>query len=191
MHSRRSRQSRRGQSAVEFAIVAPIFFFLFYTVFNGGLFLYSRVGAQDATQYGALTVAAMGRDPTADTTAITRMRQGELGTSSLIKVTEIDIYKMIQPTSGVLAEATTGCAGTGAHPCRNSYKLDGTLCTSCTAQYANNSGTVYWAPSTRNVTKGTSDFGEITVYFTYRSTYTVFPNIATSFNVDFRMEPQT
>lgn len=176
---RYSKGGRRGQSAVEFALVAPIFFVLFYTVFNGGLFLYSRVGLQDSAQTGALTVAAKGRAVDADTTAVSRMQQGALGSSSLVTVTEIDIYKMTRAADGTVSEAT-GCNGTGSS-CRNRYTLQGVPIGT----------TNYWLPAQRIVSKGSSDFAGMDVIYVYHSTYSVFPSFSLTFTIDFRLEPQS
>src|ERR1035437_7348560 len=100
------RAHRSGQSAVEFALIAPFLFFLMFTVLNGGIFMFAKNSADNANTIGSLAVAAAGRDVNADTLAVTRMSTNGLGANGFLTVQEIDIYKLNQTASGGLVEAT-------------------------------------------------------------------------------------
>lgn len=68
MGARRDRARRpgeRGTSAVEFAIVAPIFLLLIFTVIEGGLYFQARNTAQSAAREGVsyLRLAGNNSDP--------------------------------------------------------------------------------------------------------------------------------
>src|SRR5438105_14125861 len=59
--ARRRRRSRcAGQNLVEFALLAPLFFFVVFAAVNGGLLLYSKNAVDHAADVGMVTLAAEG-----------------------------------------------------------------------------------------------------------------------------------
>lgn len=63
-HGRWSRQPRRGQALVEFALVLPIFLFLVFAVIDGARLVYTQIqlgqGAREGARVAAVEAAAMG-----------------------------------------------------------------------------------------------------------------------------------
>ncbi len=58
---------------VEFALVAPVFFFTIFAMIDGGFLLFSINAVDQATTVGSNSIAGLGKVSTADTTALQRM----------------------------------------------------------------------------------------------------------------------
>ena len=57
-------QGNRGQAMVEFALVAGLFFFLFFAVFDVGIYAFDRLGANEIAREVARLVAVGSADAT-------------------------------------------------------------------------------------------------------------------------------
>ncbi|MGA2873272.1 MAG: TadE family protein [Isosphaeraceae bacterium] len=178
----------RGQSMVEFAIVAPLFFFIFFSVINGGILLFSRNAIQHATDVGAAEIAAEGDTPAnADQIALSAMSQAGVKNAMLTKVTLVTVTKEDQSTNSngatILTLDTSGCGGL---PCENTYTL---VAGTWTAGLAN------WPPADRSVNQtngvgGKPDFARLQVTYTF-TTIGGFTHFNLTSTVVFRLEPQS
>lgn len=187
---------------VEFALVAPVFFFVIFAMIDGGFLLFSVNAVDQATTVGSNSVAALGKLSTADTTSLQRMAaSSSLGATSLISISEVDIEQLQTNTTGdgfnVHSDGTpmiqTGCTGgptgvDGANECINRYSMTG-FGTSPTIALIGTS-TAPWPPSVRNVYNGQSDFVGLKVTYTYRFFTGISPVATLSTTKTFRLEPQ-
>ena len=158
----------------EFAIVAPILFFLLFGIFEGGLLLFVVGSARFGAGEVARQESESGNAANADQASITVLRKTAIGTTNLAQVTEIDIYRMIEQVNGTLT------VDAGHY---NRYQLDGTPI-----------GAITWAPATRNVVNGQSDFLGVTVQYRYNWKTGIFlapsaVNLTQTFAI--RLEPQS
>src|SRR5579884_2035150 len=83
------RKRRRGQGLVEFALVAPVFFFLIFALVDGGFLLYTVNTVDQTATIGANSIAGQGRVDTADFTALGKMAAAGLTTTALVNVQEV------------------------------------------------------------------------------------------------------
>jgi Flp pilus assembly protein TadG len=143
-----TRQSRgqRGQTIVEFALVAPVLLFLFFGVLEGSLLVFTMGTYRYSAAQAASQDAELGNASNADTQAIQTIQSGPVGQTALASVQHIDIYHLIQQSNGQLTVDTAKY---------NSYNLNGTAIS------------VTWPPSARNVRNGSSDFLGLTIYYQY------------------------
>jgi hypothetical protein len=174
-----------GQAITEFALVAPIFLFLIFSVVNGGIFLYARADIQHAADLGAAEIAAEGNTPaTADQIAIHLMDQAGLSNTILTQVTKVTLQREDQVKSGgqvVLQPDAT--------------ELDVYLPACQPLAYSSCVVTQPWPPADRNVGQGgglqaSPDYARLTIYYTF----TAIGGVATfsgSASVVFRLQPQT
>jgi hypothetical protein len=174
--------------------VGGLFFFLVFSIVNGGFFLYGRAAVQHAADVGVSLLSTEGRcmsytlgglclalpancpnagDPaTADAVAICAMDQQGFDGTPLVTVSSIAIWKVTEQSNGTFTTVTSGCSG----PCEDEYGVNGNT-------ILNN-----WPPSSR-VVVGSPDFAELQVTFSYRLIATSGSLTMTTDNV-FRMEPQ-
>ncbi|MEO8744482.1 MAG: TadE/TadG family type IV pilus assembly protein [Candidatus Dormiibacterota bacterium] len=171
----RHRRSRtRGQALVEFTIVAPLLFFFLLGVLESGLLLFSVGSARFGAGEMARQESESGNAASADQLSISVLRGTAIGTTSLAKVNEIDIYHLIEQSNGALTVDA-------AH--YNRYRLDGT-----------GIGATTWPPATRNVVNGQSDFLGITIKYQYNWKTGVFlanSPLQLQQTFEIRLEPQT
>ncbi len=194
LRPRRTGGALRGQSTVEFALTAPIFFVIFFGIVNGGTLLYSRNAIQHAADVGASQIAALGNSSTSvDSNAILAMESAGLSTALLTNVTGITVQEEDAATGSsgeTLTPDTTGCGASGAgtgYPCEMQYTESNGVW-SCT-------GTCNWPPSNRSTTQtsgltGDPAFALLQVFYTFR----VIGGFATfhlTTSVVFRLEPQS
>ena len=174
-----------GQAITEFALVAPIFLFLIFSVVNGGLFLYARADIQHAADLGAAEIAAEGNTPaTADQVAIHLMDQAGLSNTILTQVTKVTLQQEAQVKSGGQVVLQPDAADL------NVYLPDcqPLAYSSCVVSQP-------WPPADRNVGQGgglqaSPDFARLTIYYTF----TAIGGVATfsgTASVVFRLQPQT
>lgn len=197
----------RGQSLAEFAIIAPLFFFLFFTVINGGLFLFVRNSVQHAANAGAAEIAAEGDTPAdGDQIAIQAMNLAGLSNTVLTTVTSITLQREDPGTVGSgTYTPDTSCGSSGSSACLDTYtaadgvptnspcNLTGTA-TSTPPLCIFPSPTEIWTPSDRNVGQGqglaaSPDYALLTVNYKFTAIggFASFTETAT---VLFRLEPQ-
>src|SRR3982074_2548356 len=141
------RKRSRAQAMTEFAIVAPILFFLLLGIFESGLLLFVVGSARWGTAEVARQESESGNAANADQVSIDVLRKSAIGTTSLGQVVEIDIYHMNELGNGTLVVDAAKY---------NKYDLAG-----------NPIGPILWPPSTRNVRNGQSDFLGITLKYQY------------------------
>lgn len=166
--ARRLLRSRKGQATVEFGLVAPLFFFLLFSVVNGGIFLASRGAIQHAADVGAAEIAAEGQSangngPTScgtsvDQVAICEMDAAGLNNTILTQVYAVTVQEMVPSgSSGTLVVAPSTCGGSGNEPCMDEYSSTGTVMED------------YWPPSDRDVTEGGGgpNYAELSVIYTF------------------------
>lgn len=158
----------------EFAIVAPILFFLLLGIVESGLLLFTVGSARFGTGEMARQESESGNAANADTASIKVLRATAIGTTSLATVSEVDVYHLNQQVNGTLTIDALHY---------NRYQLDGTPI-----------GAITWPPATRNVRNGTSDFLGITLLYKYNWKTGVFlANAPLSLTMvyEIRLEPQT
>jgi Flp pilus assembly protein TadG len=198
--TRRASKGQRAQSTIEFAMVAPLFFLIFFGIINGGTLLYSRNALQHAADVGAVQIATLGNtEPYVDTGyAIPAMKAAGMNNVMLTNVTEILVQKEDASGSGsgeTLIVDTSGCgdggSATSGYPCEMLYTpANWSNPTGCSP-----SATCNWPSSNRNTSQtsglaGDPDFARLTIYYTFA----LVGGIATyhmSASVIFRLEPQT
>jgi Flp pilus assembly protein TadG len=159
---------------VEFAIVAPVLFFLLLGIVESGLLLFTVGSARFGTGEMARQESESGNAANADSVSIAVLRATAIGTTSLATVTEVDVYHLNQLGSGALT------IDAGHY---NRYQLNGTPI-----------GAITWPSTTRNVRNGTSDFLGITLLYKYNWKTGVFlaqAPLALTMVYEIRLEPQT
>jgi Flp pilus assembly protein TadG len=169
---------------VEFVLVAPLLILALFGVVDGGLFLYAHNAIEYSVSLGSVELAAKGRASDADAQAISAMDASGLTTTSLVSVSELDIYRLVQQPDGTLSTETT--LGPGAWTCSS-----GGVAAPCLNRYTASGGAIAvdWPASQRSVRSGSNDFVGIDVLYSYH--YFVgsssFSLVATK---DVRLEPQ-
>jgi hypothetical protein len=91
-----------GQSLVEFALVAPVLFLLLFGVIEFGLLVFAVTSAQFAALQGARAASEFSWNQGADSQVIDAVRQTPLGTTTIVSVDEIDVFKVDQQPDGSL-----------------------------------------------------------------------------------------
>jgi len=158
----------------EFAMVAPILFFLLLGIVESGLLLFVVGSARFGAGEIARQESESGNAANADAISIQQLQRTAIGTTTLAQVTEIDIYHLFETGNGALLVDALHY---------NRYQLDGTPI-----------GAVTWPSSSRNVTNGQSDFLGVTLQYRYKWKTGIFiapTAINLSQTFDIRLEPQT
>lgn len=137
----------RGQAMTEFALVLPILLFMLFAVLEGSLLLFVVGSARFGAGEAAREASEAGNAANADQRIVLQVRESAIGSTSLARVTSVDIYKLNEQPDGTLTKDPVKV---------NSYKLDGTPI-----------GAIAWPSSARNVTNGTMDFLGITLNYRY------------------------
>jgi uncharacterized protein (UPF0333 family) len=150
------RALQRGQGAAEFALCAPIAVIMLLGIVEAGFLMFGVGTAAYATGEAARVGAEAGNAANADMQVIYTIDATGLGQNGIVKVTEVDIYRLIEdPVTGNLTVDTTGCGGGG---CVNKYDLFGTPLLTPEP----------WAPAIRDVSNGSSDFMGVTIKYQYQ-----------------------
>jgi hypothetical protein len=158
----------------EFAIVAPILFFLLLGVLESALLLFTVGSARWSTAEVARQESESGNAANADAVSLGVLQRSAIGTTTLATVNEVDIYHLIEQVNGTLTVDL-------AH--YNKYQLNGTPI-----------GAITWPSSTRNVRNGQSDFLGITLKYQYNWKTGVFlaaTPLQLTQTYEIRLEPQT
>lgn len=158
----------------EFAIVAPILFFMLLGVVESSLLLFVVGSARFGAGEVARQESESGNALNADSISLQTLQRTAIGTTSLADVTEVDIFRLIEQGNGSLTVDASRY---------NRYQLDGTPI-----------GSITWPSTSRNVTNGSSDFLGVTLKYRYRWKTGIFIapsalNLSQTF--DIRLEPQT
>jgi hypothetical protein len=187
--TRRTTKGQRAQSTIEFAVITPIFFLIFFGIINGGTLLFSRNALQHAADVGAVQIATLGNSSaTVDTTnAIPAMEAAGLSTVMLTKVTEITVQEMDSTGSSSGQSLTPDTSGCGGQPCEMQYTQSGGLW-NCT-------GICTWPSNDRNTTQtsglaGDPNFARLVISYTF-ALVGGFATYHMTATVVFRLEPQT
>ena len=158
----------------EFAIVAPILFFLLLGIVESGMLLFvvgtARFGASDM----ARQESESGNAANADLVSLQVLQRTAIGTTTLAGVNEVDVYKLIEQSNGTLAVDNLHY---------NRYQLNGTPI-----------GSILWPPGTRSVTNGASDFLGVTLKYQYNWKTGAFLSgnaLQLQQTFEIRLEPQT
>jgi Flp pilus assembly protein TadG len=170
----RTTKRTRGQAMTEFAIVAPILFFLLLGIFESGLLLFvvgtARFGAGEV----ARQESEAGNAANADDLSLSVLRRTAIGTTTLAQVNEVDIFKLIEQANGTLTIDALHY---------NRYQLNGTPI-----------GSISWPSTTRNVVNGQSDFLGVTLRYQYNWKTGIFlapSSLSLTQTFEIRLEPQT
>jgi len=102
--ARRRRGGERGNTLVETAFVAPLFFLLLFGVIEGGYGLHERLSVANMALVGARSGSGSGAEPLADHRVLTAIKGGSGGVSGN-QVSTIVVYK----ASGPGAVVPAGC----------------------------------------------------------------------------------
>ena len=174
---------------VEFAIVAPVLFFLLFGVFESGLLLFVVGTARFSAGDAARQESESGNAAAADQLSIAVIRNGAMGTTTLATIRQIDIFKLNEDVlTGALTPACNAGVTSPPAPCAgtyNTYKLNGTT---------TDGGPVRWLPGTRSVKNRATDFLGVRIWYQYNWKTGVFLSAApVQLNMEFdvRLEPQT
>lgn len=158
----------------EFAIVAPILFFLLLGVLESGLLLFVVGTARWSTSEVARQLSESGNAGNADQVALGYLQRSAIGTTTLGSVTEVDIYRLVQQLNGTLAVDNNHY---------NRYQLNGTPI-----------GAATWPSPTRNVRNGQSDFLGVTLKYQYvwrTGVLLAGGPLSLQQSYEIRLEPQT
>ncbi|HEV2036630.1 MAG TPA: TadE/TadG family type IV pilus assembly protein [Candidatus Dormibacteraeota bacterium] len=184
-----SRKRSRGQAMVEFAIVAPVLFFLLLGVFESGLLLFVVGTARFSSGDAARQESESGNAANADQVSIAVIRNGAMGTTTLATIRQIDIFKLNEDFfTGALTPACNAGVTSPPAPCAgtyNTYKLDGTT---------TDGGPVRWLPASRSVKNRATDFLGVRIWYQYNWKTGVFlasSPVQLNMEFDIRLEPQT
>jgi hypothetical protein len=178
----------RGQAMVEFAIVAPILFFLLLGVFESGLLLFVVGTARFSAGDMARQESESGNAVSADQDSIKVIRNGAMGTTNLAFIRQIDVFKLNEdPITGVLTPSCNAGATSPPAPCAtyNTYNLDGTT---------KNGLAPPWSSATRSVKNRATDFLGVRIWYQYNWKTGVFLSaspLQLNMEFDIRLEPQT
>jgi Flp pilus assembly protein TadG len=145
--AQRAGENRGGQAIVEFALVLPILLFMLFAILEGSLLLFVVGSARFGAGEAAREASEAGNAVDADSRIVRQVRLSAIGSTSLAKVTSIEIYRLIEQPDGTLVKDVSK---------ENRYQLDGTPI-----------GSIAWPSSARNVTNGSMDFVGITINFRY------------------------
>jgi Flp pilus assembly protein TadG len=181
------RKRSRGQAMVEFAIVAPILFFLLLGVFESGLLLFVVGTARFSAGDAARQESEAGNAASADQLSIAVIRNGAMGTTTLATVRQIDIFKLNEdPITGVLTPVCNAGVTSPPAPCAgyNTYYLNG----------SHTDGLEHWPSSNRSVKNRATDFLGVRIWYQYNWKTGVFlaaSPVQLNMEFDIRLEPQT
>ena len=190
---------------VEFALVAPVFFFVIFAMIDGGFLLFSVNAVDQATTIGTNSIAALGKVSTADITAMQRIAASPgLRSTSLINVSEIDVEELVTNSTGDgfqlnsdgTPQVQTGCGSVSAL-CVDEYQFSGpgtnptiVVFNGTCASSVDPSQCPPWPPSARDVYNGESSFVALKVSYSYRFFTGVTGTVNLTSTKTFRLEPQ-
>ncbi len=199
---------------VEFALVAPVFFFVIFAMIDGGFLLFSVNAVDQATTVGSNAIAGLGILSNADITGMQRMAgSASLGATSLITIKEIDVEELQTNPTGdgfnvdaqgnpLIQAGCTPYGGGATVPCVNKYSfssfgssptinvLNGGPSNGGCASSVDPSQCPPWPPSTRDVSNGQSSFVGLKVTYKYQFFTGISGTATLTTTKTFRLEPQ-
>jgi hypothetical protein len=120
---------------------------MLFAILEGSLLLFVVGSARFGAGEAAREASEAGNAIDADQRIVLQVRKSAIGTTSLARVTSVEIYKLNEQPDGSLVK----------DPFRiNRYQIDGTPI-----------GSIAWPSSTRKVTNGSMDFLGVTVNYRY------------------------
>jgi hypothetical protein len=132
---------------VEFALVAPTLLLLCFGTLEFSLLLFGSTAGRYAADQAARAASEAGSNPAADLITVAAVRGTALGSTSIVNVSEVDIYK-VNLVNGSLQQDTALV---------NRYQLDGTPI-----------GTPQWLANQRSTSASRPEFLGITIRYSYR-----------------------
>lgn len=218
----RQRRIRRrdGQALVEFGLILPLLGALLFGLMDCSFLLFCVISSHFAAENAVIEEAAAGQDLNADQCAILGhtvgtipchithagqfvpgIKQSAFGSTSLAKITEIDVIKL-NYVGGQYIEDRNGCSY--SHyllPCKNVYDASG----SCKQPVPPHPCPIWIGPSPpahphvtpRNVDvdigSGHPDYLRVTIHYTFdwHTGFTGLPPLPLTSTADVRLEPQT
>lgn len=170
----RRRRRARGQAMVEFALVAPLFFLVFFGFIEFALINTSIAGYNFAAKDGARIGSLLGRtDATVDTQIVSDVRNHIAGIVMATPV-KIEVFKADEGGNPILS---------GGSVIENAYDING-----------NPIGTQSWPVDNRNDTLLDADYlgVKITFKYTYLTSYVSGGNTSLTLSASSvqRIEPQ-
>lgn len=154
----KGRRRERGQTLVEFALVAPLLLLVIFGTIEF-CFLYQSANTVNfAAREGARVGAVLGpTDSAADSKIITAIFNATSGGSALLfsQIKMIEIFKSNE--SGSVPPPLSSCAQVSAPPYEDVYDGQGNACP----------GTLGWPPSARNATFNSADYLGVRITFDY------------------------
>lgn len=154
----------RGQAIVEFALITPVFFLVFFGILEFALITASIGSFNFASREGALVGSIYGRssfygDP--DQAVVTAVRN-RVQAVVMAKAMEVDIYKAdsnTNPSKGNCLTSAGGDTAVGTAGClEDQYLINGAPLTG---------GSMSWLPASRNDTLLNADYLGVRVVYQY------------------------
>lgn len=183
----RQRQRRvdgRGQSMVEFALVAPVFFVLLYASLEMGMLFKTSAAFQEAAQRAVTVATAAGQDGNADTETLHQL-QMILAGEDLSKITAVKIY------DANVVPSTTNTYTTYQYDPGVGFICAGTV--SAPVLPPNACPTSYWSPAVRSTKVGTLGNSltrvGVQITFDYKGMTGLFPTLHMTQIATALMEP--
>ncbi len=151
----------RGQSLLEFALVAPIFFALLLGTLDVGMAFKTRSAYQEAALQAVRVAAASGQELGSDDNALHAL-QMTLSTENLRNISSVDVF-----------DATVGAPSSVV----NTYMYDSASQSFMCAPASDCSGTSSWAPAKRSITVSQLDAIGIRVTYSINSVLNLLPPV--------------
>jgi hypothetical protein len=176
----------------EVALIAPLVLMLLLGVVEVGLLFFSVGTARFAAGDGGRVLAEVGAAWDADNQAIQAIQTTGVGQQGLVAITDIDIFKAANIGGTYQLDPTSVCNGT-AGGCQNHYDITGALKNGIGSPCAPLPNCPPWAPTTRNVTSGSTDFVGVTLSYRYvwkSGSFINAPPVTLTTTYYVRLEPQ-
>lgn len=170
---------------MEFALVSPVLMALLIGLLEGGMLLFSAGSVNFAASEAARAAAEKGNAVDADTWALSRIRNTAIGTTAVLQVDEIDIYRVVPTGGGNFAANDSSDIPICGGQCINRYTPHGTLI---------NGPLPPWDPDLRRVTNSNADYLAVTIQARYNWLTGIFSDLGPVYlspTYYVRLEPQT
>lgn len=181
--SPRLRRGRsRGQALVEFALIAPVFFVVFFSTIEFALLTASIGSFNFASRDGARLGSLLGRtDASVDSEVVTVIR-GHVYGLVMAKTQEIDIYRSTS-NGQCLTSGNSTTTVDDASCLKNQYRIDGSVM-----------GSIQWPVSARNDSLQGADYLGVRIVYRYVYLTGFIAGLGTPLNLTAtsvqRIEPQ-
>jgi len=151
----------RGQSLLEFALIAPVFFALLFGTLDVGMAFKTRSAYQEAALQAVRVAAASGQELGADDDALHAF-QTTLSTEDLRNISSIEVF-----------DATVGAPSSVV----NTYVYDSASKSFVCAPTSDCSSTSSWAPTQRSISVSQLDNIGIRVTYSINSVLNLLPPV--------------